>query len=115
MIDSKVVLNPITVRGRAFLLENIIQSTYPITRYFEEVSTPTTLLYGKDNVYIGKQEMHILAHYIEVSYSILIDSNAEDAKSSVVLDIGKWTLYAGRQPTLTAKISLVVCTILKFY
>ena len=60
------MLNPITVRGRAFLLENIMQSTYPIARKFEEVAIPTTLLYGKDNMYIGKHEMHILAHYIEV-------------------------------------------------
>lgn len=53
-IDNKVVLNPITVKGRAFLLENILQTTYPTTRLFEEVKTPTTLLFGKDNIYVAK-------------------------------------------------------------
>lgn len=29
-IDNKMVLNPITVKGRAFLLKNILESTYPL-------------------------------------------------------------------------------------
>jgi hypothetical protein len=34
-IDNKIVLNPISVKGRAFLLNNIIESTYPVQLEFE--------------------------------------------------------------------------------
>jgi hypothetical protein len=67
-IDNKVALNPISVKGRSFILNNIIESTYPVQTAFEEVAVPTLLVYGKDNCLIPRHEMHVLAHYFNVLF-----------------------------------------------
>jgi hypothetical protein len=34
-IENKMLLNPISVKGRSFILNNIIRSTYPVQSAFE--------------------------------------------------------------------------------
>lgn len=46
-IDNKIILNPISVPGRAFILSNIMDSTYPLQLDFEEVQVPTMLVHSR--------------------------------------------------------------------